>query len=163
MPHWGCSVAQAKPQCTDKICHRQLIQIYSYHVTPTSMGCACPNKTPQPSVSSGIPLYYLYRVGVASFHFEQSSRPQHSLQDPAALVYLVSDVSRHHTGARLGASTALYCRVLISVGVKCTNIAQMKSVVHMSQVSKLGDGVTGIPGHTTVPISHRAFSLPLLL
>lgn len=88
------------------------------------MGCACWNKNPQPSV---IPLYYLYRVGVASFHFEQSSRPQHSLQDPGVLEYLVSDVSRHHTGARLGAFTPLYICVLISVGIKCTHIVQTKS------------------------------------
>lgn len=128
------------------------------------MGCAHQNKTRQPSVSSAIPLCYVYRVGIASFYFEQTSRLQHSLQDPVVpSEYLAPDASKHRIGAKLGACTPPYLCFLVSVGRKSIHIVQMKAVVHISQLSKLGDGETGIPGHITVPTFRRDFSLPLLL
>lgn len=70
-------------------------------------------------------------------------------KDPGALFeYLAPDTSKHHTRARLLAYAPPDRCVLVSVGMESTHIVQMKAVVHISQVSKLGDGKTGTPYHS---------------
>lgn len=126
------------------------------------MSCACQNRTPQPSVSSALPLYYLYRVSIVTFHFEQACRLQHSWQNPAAVSVLLSpDACKHQRGARLDAYTPLYLCDLGSVGVKYTG--QIRAVANIIQLFKVFDRETGLPRHIIVPVSHRAYSLSLLL
>lgn len=162
-PHWSCSVHKQDHNIQIRLVIHSQIKFTTTVQVP--LACVLHVQTILWAlISSAIPLLYcLYRIGIATFQYEQSSRLQHSLQDLASLLeYPAPDASKYHIGANLGAYTYLHFCVLASSEIRCTHIVQMKSEVHISQLCKQGDEDTGIPGHITVPISCRAFSLPLL-